>query len=145
MAVLLVAKKDDAAPEIAAFLQGAAQFWSALFRVLRKSTRSICDEAGSESEKEKAKKLLFIDYAIALTANTLHSASFDRPRECEPLVRIWANENLLGAVEEIISKLVEITGTTCECPIQLFCRPCFMCVPSQCNSLEFLNSWSQLS
>jgi hypothetical protein len=111
LAILEVAEKDDAEPEVPVALLKATPLWNALFRLLKKSVKPIRAD-DDDPDREKAMRLQFMSNVIGLVGNTVHPASLHRPRECEGLVRIWANENLLGAFEEVIPMLVGMSGMT---------------------------------
>ncbi|KDQ07620.1 hypothetical protein BOTBODRAFT_70311 [Botryobasidium botryosum FD-172 SS1] len=103
------AKEDDAIPEVTKAALRSTPLWSALFRLLKKSAKpGPSDE--SDPEQEKAHRLRFMRSAVGVAANTLHDASFDNPDQCEPLLRIWANENFFGALEETIEILITRPG-----------------------------------
>ncbi|KAF9533053.1 hypothetical protein CPB83DRAFT_845740 [Crepidotus variabilis] len=120
MSIIDVAKKNGTEPEVAKAVLKATPLWNAIFRLLKRSARpaAVNDEGNSglqDVEEERTNRLRAIANIIVILANTLHDATFEHPRECEPLVRIWANENLFGAVEETI----EILVTMPRMPMQL--------------------------
>ncbi|KIM48738.1 hypothetical protein M413DRAFT_437915 [Hebeloma cylindrosporum] len=102
-------------PEIMKVLPKATPLWNAMFRLLKKSAKpGPATDQGSrqDPETEKMHRLRVISNIVGASANTLHHFSLKNPEECEPLVRIWGNENFLGALEETIEILVKMPGMT---------------------------------
>lgn len=102
-------------PELAKTLHKATPLWNAMFRLLKKSAKPATGQgsgATEDPEEEKMHRRRVIANIVGTSANTLHKLSFENREECEPLVRIWGNENLLGALEETIELLVKIPGMT---------------------------------
>ncbi|KAF5371518.1 hypothetical protein D9615_009617 [Tricholomella constricta] len=113
--IISVAKKDDTEPEITNAALKSTPLWNAMFRLLKKSAKPTSETFHGQPidpETEKTHRLYVMANVVGTTTNILHDASFEYPRECEPLIRIWANENLFGALEETIEFLVDITGMT---------------------------------
>ncbi|KAG5641720.1 hypothetical protein DXG03_004390 [Asterophora parasitica] len=110
-----VARNDDAVPEIVTAILKSTPFWNAVFRLLRKSAKSSGETLRGQpvdEETETKHRLYVMANVVGITTNVLHDASIERPRECEALARIWANENLFGSIDETVDQLVEITGMT---------------------------------
>ncbi|KDQ07619.1 hypothetical protein BOTBODRAFT_598562 [Botryobasidium botryosum FD-172 SS1] len=105
------AKKDGAELEVAKGVLKATPLWNVLFRLLKKSAKPG-PSGDSDAETEKMHRLRFMRGVVGVAANALHDASFSHPGECETLVRIWANENFFGALEETIETLIEKPGMT---------------------------------
>lgn len=113
---LMAIISDASEPELAKAVLKATPLWNAMFRLLKKSAKPTpADDQGpapQDPEIEKKHRLRIISSIVGTSANILHDASFKHRRECEPLVRIWANENLFGGLEETIDILVTISGMT---------------------------------
>ena len=102
-------------PELAKILPKATPLWNAMFRLLKKSAKPATGQGSGaieDPEEEMIHRRRIIANIVGTSANTLHNLSFKNREECESLVRIWGNENLLGALEETIELLVKIPGMT---------------------------------
>ncbi|KAF8075759.1 hypothetical protein FPV67DRAFT_1469122 [Lyophyllum atratum] len=109
------AQTDRAEPELVNAVLTSTPFWNAMFRLLKKSATPAKDDGPMgpvDPGYEKATRLHVMRNIVGASTNILHKASFDNPRECESLARIWGNENLFGALEETIELLVGIPGMT---------------------------------
>ncbi|KDR75040.1 hypothetical protein GALMADRAFT_522291 [Galerina marginata CBS 339.88] len=116
MTIIAAAKNDACEPEVAKTILKATPLWNALFRLLKKSAKPVPanaeERASLDPESEKQQRLRVIANIVGTSANTLHNATFKHSKECEPLLRIWANENLFGALEETIDLLISLPGMT---------------------------------
>ncbi|KDR75039.1 hypothetical protein GALMADRAFT_522220 [Galerina marginata CBS 339.88] len=117
MGIIAAAKKDATEPELTKAVLKATPLWNAMFRLLKKSAKPATASADSRAESvdpevEKKYRLRMISDVVGTSANIFHDATFEYPRECEHLARIWANENLFGALEETIELLVTMPGMT---------------------------------
>jgi len=121
MSIISAADKDASEPELAKLLPKATPLWNAMFRLLKKSAKPVPantqrSSASQDPEAELGHRLRIISNIVGISANTLHDLTFKNPGECESLVRIWGNENLLGALEETIELLVKMPGMTSVLP-----------------------------
>ena len=115
--LMSVISADKSEPEVAKLLPKATPLWNAMFRLLKKSAKPapVTDQgsgATEDPEDEMMHRRRIISNIVGTSANTLHDLSFKNREECEQLVRIWGNENLLGALEETIELLVKMPGMT---------------------------------
>ncbi|RDB20306.1 hypothetical protein Hypma_012650 [Hypsizygus marmoreus] len=111
--LLAAANQDNVEPEAAKAVVKSNPFWNAMFRLLKKSAKPAESEGGGEeSEVEKQSRLSMMANIVGTATDILHRLYIETPRGCEGLVRIWANENLFGALEETIDLLVPIPGVT---------------------------------
>ena len=112
--LMSVISKDEPDPELAKVFPKATPLWNAMFRLLKKSAKPApaTDRTPQDPEEEMFHRQRVISNIVGTSANTLHDLTFKNREECEPLVRIWGNENLLGALEEIIELLVKMPGMT---------------------------------
>lgn len=115
--LMSVISADKSEPEVAKLLPKATPLWNAMFRLLKKSAKPApATDQGSgateDPEDEMMHRRRIISNIVGTSANTLHDLSFKNREECEQLVRIWGNENLLGALEETIELLVKMPGMT---------------------------------
>ncbi|KDR75038.1 hypothetical protein GALMADRAFT_211363 [Galerina marginata CBS 339.88] len=113
--IILAGKNIE--PEIIKTIFKATPLWNALFRLLKKSAKPTpAKDQGPGTQEDpttdKRHRLLIILNIVTLSASVLHHASLYFPKECESLVRIWANENLFGALEETIQLSVAMPGMT---------------------------------
>ena len=84
-----------------------------MFRLLKKSAKPATGQGSGvteDTEEGMMHRRRIIANIVGTSANTLHDLSFKNKDECQSLVRIWGNENLLGALEESIELLVKIPG-----------------------------------
>ncbi|KAG5651860.1 hypothetical protein H0H81_007140 [Sphagnurus paluster] len=112
--IIGAAKHEQAEPEIAKAVLKSTPFWNAMFRLLKKSAKPSAEVHGHpvDPEVEKKHRFYVMSNIVGTTTNIIHDATFENPRECEPLFRIWANENLFGALDEVMEQLVGINGMT---------------------------------
>ena len=104
-------------PELAKNLHKSTPLWNAIFRLLKKSAKPAPATGQGSSriedpEEEMMHRQRVISNIVGTSANVLHDLSFKNREECEALVRIWGNENILGALEEVIELLIKIPGMT---------------------------------
>ena len=86
-----------------------------MFILLKKSAKPATGQgsgATEDPEEEIVHRRRVIANIVGTSANTLHKLSFKNKDECEPLVRIWGNEDFFGALEETIELLIKIPGMT---------------------------------
>ena len=113
--LMSVISADALEPELAKILPKTTPLWNAMFRLLKKSAKPATGQgsgATDDTEEGMMHRRRIIANIVGTSANTLHDLSFKNKDECQSLVRIWGNENLLGALEEAIELLVKIPGMT---------------------------------
>lgn len=103
-------------PELVTAVLKSTPFWNGAFRLMKKSAKSTDGLSEQERAEDDGVRVNIMASVVGTTADILHLATTSNPKECESLVRIWANENLFGALEEGIEQLVEVRGVTSECP-----------------------------
>lgn len=123
--LMSVISKDVSDPELAKVFPKATPLWNAMFRLLKKSAKPApATDRGSGAQQDPEDEIMHrqrvISNIVGTSANTLHNLTFKNREECEPLVRIWGNENLLGALEETIELLVKTPGMTSALPLVPF-------------------------
>jgi hypothetical protein len=114
--LMTVISPNASDPELAKVVPKATPLWNAMFRLLKKSAKPAPSGAPQDPEDEMIHRQRVIANIVGTSANTLHNLTFKNREECEPLVRIWGNENLLGALEETIELLVKMPGMTSALP-----------------------------
>ncbi|KAF9535646.1 hypothetical protein CPB83DRAFT_842092 [Crepidotus variabilis] len=117
MNLLSAAEKGASEPELPKAVLKSAALWNAVIRLLKKTAKP---EPASEQEPrvaespqaEKLHRVRAIANCMNMLAHILHTATFANPQECGHLIRIWANENLFGVIEDIIDILIDTPGMT---------------------------------
>lgn len=111
------ALKDNAEPELTKAVLKSTPYWNSVFRLMKKLAKPQDD---SESDMDKRLRVNTIATIFGTTTNFLHRVYFEYSEDCESLLRIWANENFFGALEETIELLVPIPGMTSKYPFELW-------------------------
>jgi hypothetical protein len=110
---------NSAEPELQKALLKSTPFWNGAFRLMKKSAKVI----EGETEDDKNMRLSVMARVVGTATDVLHLATLHNPKESESLVRIWANENFFGALEEGIEQLVAVRGVTSERLTLITSRP----------------------
>ncbi|KAF9457404.1 hypothetical protein BDZ94DRAFT_1273319 [Collybia nuda] len=99
-------------PELVIATLKSTPFWNSAFRLMKKSAKSTEGLSEKEKEEDDRVRVSIMASVMGISADLLHLATIKNSQECEPLVRIWANENFFGALEESIEQLVAVRGIT---------------------------------